>query len=266
MPNKQIFFDPQRKRWKRLLLILNVTAVTSTLVLAIFIFNVLRFQQLPELLLPTPKHNYKALHDQQPLLRGAKDQRPARRKTSRKPSDIPFNTGEGLRAAYYVPEDPASYSSLKEHVRQIDLLFPEWLHVDAPQGILLGTNSESHREYAIIDSVAVRDPDEMNKVKRVIQASKEDVEIFPHLNNFNPNTQKSPAYWQTKTRAPRCASRSSASLLRFRPIAVYRWTSKTCPTAPARLMSALFTISMPTCTRAISASMSTLRSRPPMKI
>jgi cellulose synthase/poly-beta-1,6-N-acetylglucosamine synthase-like glycosyltransferase/peptidoglycan/xylan/chitin deacetylase (PgdA/CDA1 family)/spore germination protein YaaH len=190
MPNKQIFFDPQRKRWKRLLLILNVTAVTSTLVLAIFIFNVLRFQQLPELLLPTPKHNYKALHDQQPLLRGAKDQRPARRKTSRKPSDIPFNTGEGLRAAYYVPEDPASYSSLKEHVRQIDLLFPEWLHVDAPQGILLGTNSESHREYAIIDSVAVRDPDEMNKVKRVIQASKEDVEIFPHLNNFNPSTQK----------------------------------------------------------------------------
>jgi peptidoglycan-N-acetylglucosamine deacetylase len=187
MPNKQIFFDPQRKRWKRLLLVLNVTAVVSTLVLAAFIFNVLRFQKLPELLLPAPKHNYRALSGQSA---GVKVQRPARRKTTRKPSDIPFNTGEGLRAAYYVPDDPASYSSLKEHAHQIDLLFPEWLHVDAPQGILLGVNGDSHREYAIIDRNGVRDPDEMNKVKRVVQASKEGAEIFPHLNNYNPSAQK----------------------------------------------------------------------------
>ena len=189
MPIKQIFFDPQRKRWRRLLLILNVTAVISTLVLAVFIFNVLRFQQLPELLLPTPKHNYKALPDQSLLLRGAKNQRSTHRKTARKPSEIPFNTGEGLRAAYYVPDDPASYSSLKEHVRQLDLLFPEWLHVDAPQGTLLAINGESHREYPVVDGATVHDPDELGKVKWVIQASKQDTEIFPHLNNFNPNTQ-----------------------------------------------------------------------------
>jgi cellulose synthase/poly-beta-1,6-N-acetylglucosamine synthase-like glycosyltransferase/peptidoglycan/xylan/chitin deacetylase (PgdA/CDA1 family)/spore germination protein YaaH len=186
MPNRQIFFDPQRKRWRRLLLILNVTAVISTLVLALFIFNVLRFQQLPELLLPAPKHNYKALPEQAP---GAKVQRPARRKTSRKPSEIPFNTGEGLRAAYYIPDDPASYSSFKEHVRQIDLLFPQWLHVDAPQGTLMAINGESHREYPVIDGATVHDPDELGKVKWVIQATRQDTEIFPHLNNFNPNTQ-----------------------------------------------------------------------------
>ena len=28
-----------------------------------------------------------------------------KRQTDRKPSDIPFNTGEGLRAAYYVQDD-----------------------------------------------------------------------------------------------------------------------------------------------------------------
>jgi cellulose synthase/poly-beta-1,6-N-acetylglucosamine synthase-like glycosyltransferase/peptidoglycan/xylan/chitin deacetylase (PgdA/CDA1 family)/spore germination protein YaaH len=186
MLDKQIFFDPQRKRWRRLVLVLNVTAVVSTLVLGIFIFNVLRFQQMPELLLTTPKHNYKALPDQSTLQHGAK---PARRKTTRRPSDIPFNTGEGLRAAYYVPDDPASYSSLKEHVRQIDLLFPQWLHVDAPQGILLATNGDTHREYPVIDGATVHDPDEANKVKRVIQASREDTEIFPHLNNYNPVTR-----------------------------------------------------------------------------
>ena len=189
MPDKQIFFDPQRKRWKRLRRILDATAVVFTLVLAAFIFNVLRYQQLPELLLPTPRHNYKALPDRSPLLHGQKNQRPARRKTGRKPSEIPFNTGEGLRAAYYVQDDAASYSSFKEHVHQIDLLFPQWLHVNAPQATLLAMSADNIREYAVVDGATVHDPDGLNKVKRVIQAAKEDTEIFPHLNNYNPHTQ-----------------------------------------------------------------------------
>jgi cellulose synthase/poly-beta-1,6-N-acetylglucosamine synthase-like glycosyltransferase/peptidoglycan/xylan/chitin deacetylase (PgdA/CDA1 family)/spore germination protein YaaH len=188
MPNKQIFFDPQRKRWKRLRRVLDVTAVVTTLVLAAFIFNVLRSQPLPELLLPTPKHNYKALRENT-TLRTAKTPRPARRKTSRKPSEIPFNTGEGLRAAYYAPDDAASYSSLKEHVHQIDMLFPQWLHVDAPQGRLMAMSSDNIREYPVVDGATVHDPDELNKVKRVIQAAREETEIFPHLNNYNVHNQ-----------------------------------------------------------------------------
>ncbi len=61
MPDQQIFFDPHRKRWKRLRRILDVTAVLTTLVVAGFIFNVLRSQPLPELLLPSFRHNYKAV-------------------------------------------------------------------------------------------------------------------------------------------------------------------------------------------------------------
>ena len=164
MPHKQIFFDPERKRWKRLRRIMDVTAVVTTLVLAGFIFNVLRTQQLPELLLPTPKHNYRALAEHPALVKGAK---PARRWTNRKPSEITLNTGEGLRAAYYVQDDATSYASLKEHVHQIDLLFPQWLHVDASQATLLGIDTDSHHEYPVIDRYAVHDPDELNKVKRV---------------------------------------------------------------------------------------------------
>ena len=188
MPDRQIFFDPQRKRWKRLRRILDVTAVISTLVLAGFIFNVLRNQHLPELLLPAPKHNYKALPDRAPLLHGARAPRPSRRKTDRKASEIPFNTGEGLRAAYYVQDDAASYSSFKEHVHQIDMLFPEWLHVSAPSGTLLATTSDN-REYAVVDGSTVHDPDELNKIKRVIQGAKEETEIFPHLTSYNPHLQ-----------------------------------------------------------------------------
>jgi cellulose synthase/poly-beta-1,6-N-acetylglucosamine synthase-like glycosyltransferase/peptidoglycan/xylan/chitin deacetylase (PgdA/CDA1 family)/spore germination protein YaaH len=189
MPDKQIFFDPQRKRWKRLRRILDATAVLFTLVLAVFIFNVLRYQQLPELLLPTLRHNYKALPDRATLLHGAKEPRPTRRKTTRKPSEIPFNTGEGLRAAYYVPDDPASYSSFKEHVHQIDMLFPQWLHVNAPQGMLMATSGDHRHEYPIVDGATVHDPDDSNKVMRVIEATKDDVEVFPHLNNFNSISQ-----------------------------------------------------------------------------
>jgi peptidoglycan-N-acetylglucosamine deacetylase len=189
MLDKQIFFDPQRKRWKRLRRIFDVSAVVVTLVLAAFIFNVLRAQHLPELLLPTPKHNFKALPDRDVSIKAAKN-KPAHRKSERKPSEIPLNTGEGLRAAFYVPYDEASYASFKEHVHQIDFLFPEWLHVDASTGpTLLSIHNDSHREYAIVDRSAVHDPDEDNRIKRVIQAAKDDTEIFPHLNNYNPGTQ-----------------------------------------------------------------------------
>jgi cellulose synthase/poly-beta-1,6-N-acetylglucosamine synthase-like glycosyltransferase/peptidoglycan/xylan/chitin deacetylase (PgdA/CDA1 family)/spore germination protein YaaH len=189
MPDTQIFLDPQRKRWKRLRRIFDVAAVVFTLVLAGFIFNVLRVQHLPELLLPTPKHNLKALPDRVAVFRGSKPVRPSHRKTSRTPSEIPFNTDEGLRAAYYVPYSEASYSSFKEHVQQIDMLFPEWLHVDAPQPTLLAINNDSHREYPVIDRAAVHDPDDLNRIKQVIQSAKADTEIFPHLNNYNSNTQ-----------------------------------------------------------------------------
>ena len=214
MPDKQIFFDPQRKRWKRLRRILDVSAVVITLVLAGFIFNVLRVQPLPELLLPTPKHNFKALPDRTLQLKGAKA-RPARRKTGRKPSEIPLNSGEGLRAAYYVPYDEASYASFKEHVHQIDMLYPEWLHVDSPNATLLSIHNDSHREYPIVDGSAVHDPDEDNRIKRVIQEAKEDTEIFPHLNNYNPGTQNWESSYGDVLKNPANRAALRRQILRF---------------------------------------------------
>ncbi len=193
MPDRQIFFDPERKRWKRLRRILDTAAVVSTLVVAGFIFNVLRNQHLPELLLPIPRHNYRALPDRSILLRGVKNQRPARRKTARKPSEIPLNSGEGLRAAYYVQDDADSYSSLKEHVHQIDMLFPQWLHVDSPGGTLMMMSGDNLSEYPVIEGNTIHDPDYLNKVKHVVLAPPVDTEIFPALNNFNPHTQE----WDT---------------------------------------------------------------------
>jgi peptidoglycan-N-acetylglucosamine deacetylase len=187
MPERQIFYDPQRKRWKRLRRVLDSAAVLSTVVFVAFVLSVFHGQRLPELLLPVPRHNYRAMPDRTTLLRKAKV--PPRRKTNRRPSDIPLNTGEGLRAAYYVQDDAASYTSLKEHVHQIDMLFPQWLHVDAPNGTLMAMSSDNLTEYPVIEGNTVHDPDSLNKVKRVVLAPPVDTEIFPHINNFNPHTQ-----------------------------------------------------------------------------
>jgi peptidoglycan-N-acetylglucosamine deacetylase len=209
MPDQQIFFDPERKRWKRLRRILDAIAVLSTLVVIGFIFNVVRNQQLPELLLPNPKHNYRALPEPTILERNGKNQRPARRKTERKPSDITLNTGEGLRAAYYVQDDPASYSSLKEHIHQIDLLFPMLLHVDSPNGTLMMMSGDNLSELPVITGATVHDPDYQDKVKKVIQEAKEDTEIFPAINNYNPHTQQ----WDTGVGAVLMDPDQNAALL-----------------------------------------------------
>jgi cellulose synthase/poly-beta-1,6-N-acetylglucosamine synthase-like glycosyltransferase/peptidoglycan/xylan/chitin deacetylase (PgdA/CDA1 family)/spore germination protein YaaH len=194
MPHKQIFYDPDRKRWKRLRRIFDITAVVFTLVLAAFIFNILRNQNLPELLLPSPQHNYKALRDRNAESRAIHAAHATHRKSTRKPSEIPLNSDEGLRAAFYVPYDPTSYSSFKEHVHQIDLLFPAWLHMNGAEGVLRGSTLDGH-DYPIFDRNSAHDPDELNKIKHVIQTEKVDTEIFPVLSNFSTLKQNfDPAY------------------------------------------------------------------------
>jgi cellulose synthase/poly-beta-1,6-N-acetylglucosamine synthase-like glycosyltransferase/peptidoglycan/xylan/chitin deacetylase (PgdA/CDA1 family)/spore germination protein YaaH len=187
--NKQVFFDPQRKRWKRLRRVGNLFALAGSLVILIFAIGVLRIRPLPELLLPAKKNNYSALKVEPPALgkSAQKTNRAAHRKTDRKPSDIPLNSGEGLRAAEYVEWDPGSYSSLKQHIHQIDLLFPEWLHVVTPDGKLTAYSIDN-RPYDVVDKDgAVHGVDREQKVAHTIAAAAEDTEIFPLVNNVDPS-------------------------------------------------------------------------------
>ena len=183
----QVFYDPQRKRWKRLRRIFDVLALACLVLVIVFVVGVLRMHRLPELLLAAPKRNYRALtHPAAPVLRpGQKLHRSAHRKTDLKPSDVTLNTNEGLRAAYYVEDDPASYSSLKEHLKQIDLLFPEWLHVVSPDGALTAYSIDN-RPYAVVTGRSVHGVDQENKVARAIADGKEDTEVFPLVNNYDP--------------------------------------------------------------------------------
>jgi cellulose synthase/poly-beta-1,6-N-acetylglucosamine synthase-like glycosyltransferase/peptidoglycan/xylan/chitin deacetylase (PgdA/CDA1 family)/spore germination protein YaaH len=181
--NKQVFYDPQRKRWKRLRRIFDMLALLGLVLGSVFVVGLVRMKPLPELFLQTQKRNYRALANQP--FAGFKFRRSAHRRTDLKPGDVPLNSGEGLRAAYYVEDDPASYSSLKQHINQIDLLFPEWLHVITPDGKVMAY-APDNTPYPLIDRGTVRQVDRESKVARTVAASHVNLDIFPLVNNYDP--------------------------------------------------------------------------------
>jgi cellulose synthase/poly-beta-1,6-N-acetylglucosamine synthase-like glycosyltransferase/peptidoglycan/xylan/chitin deacetylase (PgdA/CDA1 family)/spore germination protein YaaH len=182
--SQQVFYDPQRKRWKRLRRIFDSMALFGVIVGVSFVIGLLHMTTLPELLLTTPKRNISALKVE-PANPGQKLRHSPHRKTDLKPSEVILNSGEGLRAAYYVEDDPASYSSLKQHIHQIDLLFPAWLHVVTPDGALT-SYSLDNRAFAVVDAAGIHGVDHNRRVAHVIAAAGEDTEIFPLVNNLDP--------------------------------------------------------------------------------
>ena len=188
--NKPVFYDPQRRRWKRLRRIFDALALVGFVLGTIFLIGLLRMKPLPELRLTTQTRNYRALANspRQAFKPGQKALRSPHRKTSLKPSDVTMNTGEGLRAAYYVDWDPASYSSLKQHIKQIDLLFPEWLHVVGTDGAITAYTVDDNRPFHVVDSAGTHHVDQENKVARAIAADRVDTEVFPLVNNYDPST------------------------------------------------------------------------------
>ncbi len=185
--NKPVFYDPQRKRWKRLRRIFDVLALFGVLLGLIFVVGLLRVKPLPELRLTAQARNYRALAaTPKPALKpGEKAPISAHRKTALKPSDITMNAGEGLRAAYYVDYDAASYSSLKQHIKQIDLLFPEWLHVISPDGNIIAYTPDDFRPFSVVDKGGVHPVDQENKVAHVISENRVNTEVFPLVNNYD---------------------------------------------------------------------------------
>src|SRR5262249_20665909 len=177
---KPIFYDPRRKRWARLRMLFNVLGLVISALVVFFVVTVF-FQpsQLPRLGMPELKRNLRAVKSQSRRKTAAKG---THRKTNSSPSDIVLNTDEGIRAAHYVTWDAASFVSLKEYYPQIDILFPEWLHVLTPDGHLQGFDSLNH-PFPVIESGTVHSTDD--RVMPFLRAEKAEVEVFPLINNFD---------------------------------------------------------------------------------
>jgi len=129
---KPIFYDEQRRRWKRTSRVLEISGAVFTLLVVIFFVNAVKPADLPGLLIPATRYGMHAL----PGKRATKPvSRPGRRRKVAALGTVPQHY-DPLRVAFYVPWDSNSFASLQQHYREIDVLVPEALHAVSPDGRL----------------------------------------------------------------------------------------------------------------------------------
>ncbi len=184
--SKQIFYDAKRKRWRRLRAIADTSVILITLLVVFFVVSIIRGSSVPGVSLPGIKKPYHALKENQ-------KRKPTRaqnthRKTKRPASQVVLNSDEGIRGAFYVKWDAASYASLKEYYPQIDLLFPEWMHVLTTDGRLQAV-TELNTLYDVMDEKGKPRPVD-DKVMSFLKGEKAQMEVLPLVNNFDPITNE----------------------------------------------------------------------------
>ncbi len=186
---KQIFHDPLQARWRRIRRIFDAAAILLSLLIVFFLYSALQSEPLPDLSFSVEKRPYHALTEGEK--ERAREKRRLstlarvghRRKSRKAPSQIVLNSEEGVRAAFYVPWDPASFSSLREYARQIDLLFPTWLQVLTPDGHLQASDPDTNTMFDVIQNHAVHPVD--SQVMPFLKTEDTNMEVFPVIQNFD---------------------------------------------------------------------------------
>jgi cellulose synthase/poly-beta-1,6-N-acetylglucosamine synthase-like glycosyltransferase/spore germination protein YaaH/peptidoglycan/xylan/chitin deacetylase (PgdA/CDA1 family) len=181
-----VFYDARRARWKRLRRLFDVVGVLASLLLVFFVYTALRDETLPELLFSPQKRAFKALRENEK--EKARDRLKklagrSHRKSKLAASQVKLNQEEGIRAAFYVPWDAASFSSLRDYAKQIDLLYPDWLHVLTADGHLQGVDDQTNNFFDVIQGNKVLPVDD--RVMPFLNAEDTSMEVFPMINNFD---------------------------------------------------------------------------------
>jgi cellulose synthase/poly-beta-1,6-N-acetylglucosamine synthase-like glycosyltransferase/peptidoglycan/xylan/chitin deacetylase (PgdA/CDA1 family)/spore germination protein YaaH len=179
-----VFYDPRQARWKRLRRLFDVVGIGFMLLVVFFIYNAVHGEPLPELSLSWQKKPFRALKDNEKGKgRERKKLTPKKghRTSKSAASQVKLNSDEGIRAAFYVSWDAASFSSLREYAKQIDLLYPEWLHVVTPDGRLEAIDEDSGKFFDVVNGSSIRPVDP--KVMSFVKAEDAEMEVFPMVNN-----------------------------------------------------------------------------------
>ena len=179
-----VFYDPRRARWKRLRRAFDVAAVGISVLLIFFVYTALRDEPLPELLFSPKKRAFKALKEsekEKTKERQKKALARSHRKSKLAASQVTLNQEEGIRAAFYVPWDAASFSSLRDYARQIDILYPDWLHVLTADGRLQGVDDQTNKYFDVIQGNTVLPVDD--RVMPFLRNEDPGMEVFPMVNN-----------------------------------------------------------------------------------
>ncbi len=167
---KPIFYDEERRRWRRTVLALEIAGGFFTLVLLVFLVNIVRKPELPDILRPDTRGSLHAI-------RGKLKSKPARQGRKRKVAalgKIP-QAYDPLRAAFYVSDDYTSLASLQLHYHDLDLLIPEELHAISADGRLAA--DQDPKLAAFLQSLQARTP-------------AVELPVMPMVNNYNAVTNE----------------------------------------------------------------------------
>jgi len=181
-----VFYDPQRARWRRLRRLLDALVAAFSALVIFFVYTTLRDERLPELLFSPQKRAFKALKESEKEKARERQKKLAsrsHRKSKLPASEVTLNQQEGIRAAFYVPWDAASFSSLRDFSRQIDLLYPDWLHVLTPDGRLQAVDDQTNKFFDVVKNNHIRSVDD--RVMPLLKAEDNSMEVFPMVNNFD---------------------------------------------------------------------------------
>lgn len=134
LERKPIFYDQERRRWRRTRRVLEITGALFTLVLIVFLIDLGRNPELPDILRPDIHGGLRPLHTVQTKKKLAAATRKRKIKLAAL-GTVPQNY-DPLRVAFYVSWDPASLASLQQHYHDIDVLVTETLHSVSADGSL----------------------------------------------------------------------------------------------------------------------------------
>ena len=166
---KPIFYDEERSRWRRTRLALEIAGGFLALVLVIFLVDVGRKPDLPEILRPDARAG---LHSIRARTR-PHTVRPRKRRVAGL-GTVP-QVYNPLRAAFYVTDDSTSFASLQLHYRDLDLLIPNLLHATSRDGKL--------------------DADQDTKLTPFLQSLQKhtppvDMQVMPMVQNYDAKTNQ----------------------------------------------------------------------------
>jgi peptidoglycan-N-acetylglucosamine deacetylase len=181
-----VFYDPRRARWKRLRRLVDVSAVLVSALIVFFVYTALRDEPLPELLFSPQKRAFKALKESEKEKARDRQKKIAARSHRRSKlaaSQVKLNQEEGIRAAFYVPWDASSFSSLRAYARQIDILYPDWLHVLTVDGKLQGVDDQTNQFFDVVQGSSVLPVDD--RVMPFLKTEDPSMEVFPMVNNYD---------------------------------------------------------------------------------
>ncbi len=204
IPNHPIFFDPGQKRgasFRRIVIFISVGIITF---FSILVFSIFHNPNLPSLSLgtkgaslfssPTTK-DWPLKNNQNDLFLVPKTDELIASAT-----ELPkVITNKSEVIGFFVNWDDSSFTSLKQHISQLDKLIPEWLHLEQADG-----------------TISIDNRQKQDQVLTYIHNQRPDLKIVPLINNFDRSTQS----WQKERigamlASPEARQRNIQNLLAF---------------------------------------------------